>query len=59
MILLLMILNLCFGSEIERNEIYIKQTGPKKMAMAITAFVVVANLVIYSPIIYANLKQNE
>ena len=59
MIMLLMILNLCFGSEIERNEIYTKQTGPKKMATAITAFVVIANLVIYSPIIYANLKQNE
>lgn len=59
MILLLMILNICFGSEIERNEIYTKQTEPKKMAMAMTAFVVVANLVIYSPLIYANLKQNE
>lgn len=63
MLLLIMMINLCFGNEyieeINREEILIKSSPAKKMAASITVFIVAANLLIYSPIIYANLKQNE
>lgn len=63
MFLLMMIINLCFGNEnfkeIDSEEIIIKSSPAKKMATSITVFIVVANLLIYSPIIYANIKQGE
>lgn len=63
MFLLMMIISLCFGNEnfkeIDREEILIKSSPAKKMAASITVFIVVANLLIYSPIIYANIKQGE
>ena len=63
MFLLMMIISLCFSNEnfkeIDREEVLIKSSPAKKMATSITVFVVIANLLIYSPIIYANLKSSE